>query len=615
MSFGNTPLFKWAKNYNKSFLRFDAIAGITVGAIAIPEVIAYSSLAGLSPETGLYATIAALLVYFLLGTSNQLSVGPTSALSILVGSSLATLTITNSGNIGALAVIVALITGTFALIAWVLKMGFIVKFISRTVLNGFSAGAGFFIIGSQLAHIFGIPINSANIAVAASFGFNFFYNLFFLTTHLNQTHILTLVIGIISIIYLFVGEKIFPKIPHSLVLMVVSMAIFTLSGTFFNIGELGISTIASMPWGLPSLIVPDLTAFSNIPIVDLSKLLVLGIVCFILSYVEGMGAAQTFALKNNNKIDVREELLALGVSNIFSGLVQGLPVGGSLSRTAINDESKSKSPLSSLFASIILILTLLFFAEFFSNIPMVVLAAILVFVVSKLIKISEFKRYYQLNRREFFYALATFLGVLIFGMFEGIVIGVIISFLDIIYRLYKPRIVELGHVKGTYLYANEHCHPENETIPNVLIIRVDGPQLFVNSENIRDTILRRANRYKDIKLVILDMENTEYIDIAGAERLEELHDKLKEIGIEFRLAQLTGPVRKILRKLGFAEDLGLHDIDFITVDNVIKQWKSRNNIDSSDSNNGVNNISNNTSTHGNTNNICDFSDDNYLNKK
>ncbi|MGL6298257.1 MAG: SulP family inorganic anion transporter, partial [Methanobacteriaceae archaeon] len=151
-------LFKWVKNYNKSFLRFDAIAGITVGAIAIPEAIAYSSLAGLSPETGLYAAIVALLVYFILGTSNQLSVGPTSALSILVGSSLATLTITNSGNIGALAVIVAIITGTVAIVAWALKMGFIVKFISRTVLTGFSAGAGLFIIGSQLAHIFGIPI-------------------------------------------------------------------------------------------------------------------------------------------------------------------------------------------------------------------------------------------------------------------------------------------------------------------------------------------------------------------------------------------------------------------------------------------------------------------------
>lgn len=550
------PILKWRKTYNKKFLRLDVIAGITVGAIAIPESIAYASLAGLPPQSGLYAAFVALLVYFIFGTSNQLSVGPTSALSILVGSTIGTLTIANPSNFWAIASFVGLLVGLFSIAAWLLHMEFISRLISRTVLTGFSAGAAVYIAVTQLPRLMGIE-NSPS---------GFFNILFFIGNHIHEVNLITLAIGIGSILYLLLSEKYLSKLPNALIIVAIPILLFS----FIDLSWLGVSLIGSIPSGLPTFEVP------KIPMVDAGLIVNLAAFCFILSYVESIGATRTLAIKNeDDSVDNNKELLALGLANIFSGLTRGFPVGGSLSRSAINDEAGSKSPFSSLISALIVILVILLFTGYFSNLPNTVLAAIVIIAVTGIFDLDELKRYYRISKKEFIYAIATFLGVILLGILQGIIIGVIISVLGIVYSVYNPKIVELGRVKGTRIYRDVRFHKPEEISPDILVLRIEGEQVFINSENINREILKRINKKKGISVLVLDMGDTEYLDIAGAENLEILQDILEKRGIELRLAHLNSSVRKLLVKMGLNKKLNMYKGIYPTIDDIVNNWEKK----------------------------------------
>jgi len=550
------PILKWGKNYNRKFLRLDVIAGITVGAIVIPEAIAYSSLAGLPPQAGFYASFAALLVYFIFGTSNQLSVGPTSALSILVGSTIGSISTVNLSNFWAIASFVGLLVGIFSIVAWILHMEFISRVISRSVLTGFSAGAAIYIIATQLSTLIGIN--------GATGGF--FSRITFIGTHFHEINMITLAIGVISILYLILSERYLSKLPNPLIIVMVSILLFS----FTDLSWLGVSLVGNIPAGLPTFEIP------KIPDINLSILFYLAGFCFILSYVEGMGTTKIFGLKNDDySVDSNKELLALGLANISSSIAQGFPVGGSFSRSAINEEAGSKSPLSSLFSAVIVIIVILFFTEFFSNLPGTVLAAIIIMAVTKIFNLKEIKRYYKISKKEFTYAAVTAGGVLSLGILQGVIIGVIISVLGILYDIYNPHIVELGRVKGTRLYKDIKFHEPVESISNVLILRIDGAQVFLNSENIDNEILKRINKKKRISILVLDMGNTEYLDMGGAENLELLHDILAKKGIELRLAHLNSPVRKLLWKMGLNKKLNMYKGVYPTIDDIVYNWKKK----------------------------------------
>ncbi len=551
------PILKWGKTYNKSFLRLDVIAGITVGAITIPEAIAYSSLAGLPPQAGLYAAFAALIVYFIFGTSNQLSVGPTSAISILVGSTIGTITIINPSNFWAIASFVGLLVGLFSIAAWLLHMEFISRVISRSVLTGFSAGAAVYIMATQLSKLMGI-----DGAVTGGF----FERIAFIGTHLYEINIITLVIGILAIVYLILSEKYLSKLPNALIIVALPILLFS----FTDLSWLGVSLVGNIPAGLPTFEIP------KIPSVDLGLLVNLAAFCFILSYVEGMGTTKIMGLKrDDDSADSNKELLALGLANISSSIAQGFPVGGSFSRSAINEESGSQSPFSSLFSAIIVIIVILFFTEFFSNLPQTILAAIIIVAVTKIFNLKELKRYYQISKKELIYALVTAGGVLFLGILQGVVVGVIISVLGILYNIYNPHIVELGRVKGTKLYKDIKFHEPDESISNILILRIDGAQVFLNSENIDNEILKRIKYRKGISVLVLDMGNTDYLDMAGAENLELLNDTLAKKGIELRLAHLNSPVRKLLWKMGLNKKLNMYKGIYPTIDDIVNNWEKK----------------------------------------
>lgn len=354
------PILKWGRNYNRRWLKPDLLAGITLGAFTIPEAIAYASLVGLPPETGLYAAMIGLVVYLFFGTSRQLSMGPTADISILVGATLGGLVLASYSEYVALAAITAILTGVFAIIARVLRMGFLVKLVSKPVLKGFLIGVGLYIAVSQLTKLFGIHGVSGG----------FFERIWFILTHLLQFNLPSFVIGLGGIIFLVVVRQKFKKVPGALILIVASIIIVS----FTNLTDLGVSVLGQVPAQLPTFGVPDIST-------DLSTVVPLAFACFLITYVEGMGLAKMFSRKHKYTADADQELVALGVSNIAAGLGQGFTVGASLSRSLENDESNAKTPFSGAVSALIILIVILFFSSLLFNLPQPILASIVLVAI------------------------------------------------------------------------------------------------------------------------------------------------------------------------------------------------------------------------------------------
>jgi high affinity sulfate transporter 1 len=548
------PITKWVKSYNKDWLRPDIIAGITVGAFTIPEAMAYVTLAGVPPEVGLYSAMVALLVYAIFGTSNQLSIGPTSTLSILVGSTLGSLMIVNASQYLMMVSLVAVMVGILALISWILRLGFIIKFISRTVLTGFLAGIALYISSGQLPKLFGIPASSGN----------FFERIYYLLVNIDQTNLATLAVGAGGIIFLFIAAKKFPKLPNTLFMVLGAIVLMS----FTNLASLGVKIVGAVPQGLPSLIIPDPT------LIDINILLTLAATVFLVSYIEGYLFASEYAAKNKYEIDKNQELLALGASNVLVGFFQGLPIGGVPSRTAVNNESGAKTPLAGAISGLAILIVLLFFTGIFYNLPETVLAAIVLFVIKRLVDIPHFKKIYNYNKIEFAIALVTMFSVLFFGALEGIVIGVILSVLGLLNSMYNPHIAILGRIPDTIQYLDINTRPEAKIDPHTLIVRIDGSQIFLNTESIKDTILGLVDsRHKETKLFVFDFEATPYVDYSGIEMLEELTDELKIRGIAVKAANIYEPLRDSIKDTKLEKQIVEGNL-CLSIDQCISSWVS-----------------------------------------
>lgn len=530
------PILKWGRSYNKEWLKPDLLAGITLGAFTIPEAIAYASLVGLPPETGLYAAMIGLAVYMLFGTSRQLSMGPTADISILVGSTLGGLVLASYSEYVALAAITAVLTGVFALIARMLRMGFLVKLISKPVLKGFLIGVGLYIAVSQLPKLFGMH--------GASGGF--FERIWFIITHLVQFNLPSFLIGLGGIIFLLVVRQRFRKVPGALILIIASIIIMS----FTNLSDLGVTVLGQISAQLPSFGMPDIST-------DIATVVPLAFACFLITYVEGMGLATMFSRKHKYPADPDQELVALGASNIAAGLGQGFTVGASMSRSLENDESNAKTPLSGAVSALIILIVILYFSNLLFNLPQPILASIVLVAIVGLFDYSGVYKIYRLSKREFAITITTMISVLVFGILEGILIGVLLSFIDLVERIYNPRIVVLGRIKGTNKFGDIERHPENETIPGVLVVRIDGYHIFVSAENIKDSIMKLIQKQETaVKLLILDFKSSPIIDVTGSELLRDLNAELKDKGIQMKLAHVSGQVRDFLRNDGLNDDFG-----------------------------------------------------------
>lgn len=522
------PSCKWLRDYNLNLLGSDAVAGITLAAYAIPVSLAYATLAGLPPQYGVYGYLIGGFFYAILGTGRQLAVGPTSAISMLIGVTLADLA---GGDIQRwidLASLSGLVFAGMSILAWLLRLSSIINFISETVLVGFKAGAAITIGLTQLPKLFGV----------SGGGENFFERISVLIMQLKDTNFAVLIFGLLAIALIVTGIRLFPGKPVSIIVVALSVTVIS----FTPLASLGFNTVGIIPGGLPGLHVPKLH------LQDIVNIMPLAFACFLLAYIESVSAARTLAQQNGYEIDARQELLALGVANLATSIGQGYPVSGGLSQSAVNDKAGAKTPFSLVFASATIGLCLLFLTGLLKNLPVVILASIVLVAIRGLVDIAEMKRMFRVNRFDFVIAATALVSVIVFGILQGVLIAALFSLILIIRNVSSPNIAFLGRIPGTNRYTDIKRHPDNELIPGVLLFRVESTLVYFNVSTVYNRVWNKVLEMgSSLRVVIFDLSTSATIDSSGARLIKRLYTNLKHRGIEFRVAEAHSEVRDILR--------------------------------------------------------------------
>jgi SulP family sulfate permease len=545
------PILQWLPKYDREWLRFDVIAGATLWGLLVPESIAYAGLAGLPPQAGLYTLLVTLAAYAVFGTSRHLVAAATSAAAVLLASSVGGLAGADAARYMSDAAGLVIFCGGLFLIAGFLRLGFVAQFLSRPVMEGFVFGLAIFVTVSQLPKLFGIEKGSGDTIK----------QFIHLIGHLGDTSGATLAVGAGALVLLFAVERFAPKIPGGLVALVLGILV----SSAFSLSEHGVKIVGHVPSGLPTPGVPSLHGADVLPLITAAAGLLLVI------FSESLGAADNFATKYGYEIDPNQELIALGVANAGSGLLGGLAGGGSLSQSAVNEGAGARSEVSPLIAAALILITVLVLSPLFKNLPEAVLAALIIHAVSHLWKVAEMRRYYNLQRLEFWLALATLLGVITIEVLPGLVIGVAAMLLLVIYRASRPHVGTLGQAPGDRgAYGEIGRHPDYERIPDVLVLRLEAPLFYANAAPIRDDIktLVGSNDPRPSGLVI-DIGGTDRLDVTSAEMLTELVHTMHSASIDVALADVRQPVSKMARRSGLAKRLG-EDRLCHTIDDAIR---------------------------------------------
>jgi high affinity sulfate transporter 1 len=531
------PPAQWLATYQSQWVTQDAIAGVTLAAYGIPVSLAYASLAGLPPQYGVYCYLVGGLFYALFGSSRQLAIGPTSAISMLVGVTVAGMAQGDPGRWADIAGLTALVMAVMCVFAWLLRLSSLVNFISETILLGFKAGAALTIALTQLPKLFGVKGG----------GEHFFERLVILGSQLPDANLAVLVFGLAALAMLLVGERLLPGQPVALFVVVLSIIVLSVT----SLRDLGFNVVGALPVGLPDFHAPALR------VRDVDGVIPLAFACLLLAYVESVSAARALAQANGYEIDSRQELLGLGAANLAAAFCQGYPVAGGLSQSSVNDKAGAKTPLALVFASATIGLCLMYLTGLLSNLPIVVLAAIVLFAVKGLVDIGELRHVWRVSRFDFSVTMVAFAGVLVLGILKGVMVAVVISMLLLIRRVAQPHVAFLGRIPGTRSYSDMSRNPANEAVPGVLVFRVEASLLYFNAEHVRDAVWQKiCSTTGTLKLVVCDLSTSPIVDLAGVRMLATLHAILEEMGIRLRLVSPHAAVRDILRAEGLEERVG-----------------------------------------------------------
>lgn len=508
------------------------VAGVTLAAYAIPVSLAYAALAGLPPQVGVYGYLMGGLGYALAGSSRFLAIGPTSAISLMIATTVGAMAGDDAMRYAQIATSAAVGVGVLCLLAWVFRLSVLVNLISDSVLTGFKAGAGLTIAATQLPALLGVTGG----------GHNFPERLFILVGQIDHTNPITLAVGLTALALLAIGELMLPGRPVAL--GVVAMSI--VAAVLLELTKHGVAVTGQIPSGLP---IPHLP---TVRLTDQDGIVALAAGCSLLAYIEGVAAARTFAAKHRQTIDARRELLGLATANIATALVGGFPVAGGLSQTAVNEGAGARSRQSLVFASITLALCLMFFTTLLADLPKPVLAAVVLLAVSGLIDIGALAHMWRASRIDFLNAVAALVGVLLLGILQGILLAALISVLVLLALSSTPHVAILGRIPGTQHYSDRERHAENEPLKGVLAVRPEASLLYLNATFVLMRILNclEASKADGILHVLVDLSASPRIDLAGARMLSSLYGTLAERGISLILTGAHGQVRDILRAEG-----------------------------------------------------------------
>jgi SulP family sulfate permease len=530
------PPAQWVPAYQAGWLRDDLFAGITLAAYAVPVALAYAALAGLPPQVGVYGYLLGGVGYALFGSSRHLAIGPTSAISLMVGVSVAPLALGDPERYAQIATLSAFLVAAMCIVAWALRLSTLTSFISETVLLGFKAGAAFSIAVTQIPALLGI----------AGGGYNFIERVLRIGQQFYQSQPLVVAIGCASLVLLWLGERFLPGRPIALCVVIISIVFISVTNLATRV-----ATVGELPSGLPSLGLPMLR------ITEVDGIIPLAFAALLLSYIESVSAARAFAAKHGYKLDVRQELLGLGSANLLVAFGQGYPVAGGLSQSAVNEKAGAKTPLSLIFASITLALCLLFFTGFVTNLPKAVLAAIVLMAVNGLINIRELGHLWRVSRLEFTVAVIALVGVLVLGILKGVIVAAIASILLLLQRAAHPHVAFLGRIPGTRRFSDISRHQSNQPIPGVLAFRVESGIVYFNAEHVLRVVLERVGmEEKSLRLVVCDLSTSPAIDLAGARMFLDLQAELARREIILRLVEARASVRDLLRLEGAEERVG-----------------------------------------------------------
>lgn len=533
------PFLQWLTNYKKTNFSKDLVAGLTVGIVLIPQGMAYAMIAGLPPVYGLYASIFPLLVYMFLGTSKNVVVGPVAMDSLLVAAGLGALAISGIENYITMAIFLAFMVGAIQLFLGISRMGFLVNFLSKPVISGFTSAAALIIIFSQLKHLLGAPIERSN---------KFHQLILNAFEKVAETNLIDFAIGFIGILIIVGLKKWSKKIPS--ILLVVILGI--LAVYFLNLEAYGVKVVGAIPTGLPSFQVPNITLENTLNIWPIALTLAL------VGYLETISIGKALEEKEGKEtIDANQELVALGTSNIVGSFFQSYGSTASFSRSAINFESGVKTNLAAIFAVILVVLTLLFLTPLFYFLPNAVLASIIMVSVFKLIDLSYAKNLWNNRKDEFVVLVVTFLITLFIGIPQGILIGVLFSLLLMVYRTSNPHFAVLENIEGSEYYKNvKRFGDEIVSRDDLLIVRFDAQLYFGNADFFKRQIFREIDdKGKDLKGVILNAEAINYIDSSSAQMLKKVITEIHNRDLQFYIAGAIGPTRDIIFSSGIIKEL------------------------------------------------------------
>ena len=546
------PALDWITNYKKEWLSGDISAGLTVGVMLIPQGMAYAIIAGLPPVYGLYAALTPQIIYAIFGTSRQISVGPVAMDSLLVAAGVSTMAALGTDLYILYAISIALLMGIMQLALGIFRLGFLVNFLSKPIISGFTSAAALVIGLNQLKHLTGIAVprsNQVHLLVYETI------------IKIDQIEILTLVFGILGIVVLKNIKRLHKKIPGALAVVVLG----TLAVYFGQFHLQGIKIVGEVPDGLPSFSLPLLDWATWKELLPMSSTIAL------IAFMESISVAK--ALNTGHKeyeVQPNKELIALGLSNIIGSLMKSYPTTGGFSRSAVNDQAGAKTPLAMLIAAFVIGLTLLFLTPLFYYLPQAVLASIIMVAVFGLIDYKYPFFLWKAKREDFWMLMVTFIITLTIGIKEGIIAGVLLSIGMVIYRSTQPHFAELGLLKGTKEFRNVLRFPEVELRPDILVFRFDAQLYFANVNFFKESIKNAVFEKGDcLRTIILDFKNINNLDSTGMYELETLVKEYQEKGLKVMIADVIGPVRDILYTSGLTETIG--EMNFYL--NVMQAWE------------------------------------------
>ncbi|KOY51344.1 SulP family inorganic anion transporter [Polaribacter dokdonensis] len=550
------PILEWLPNYNTSLFKGDLVAGITVGIILIPQGIAYALIAGLPPIYGLYCALVPQVMYAVFGSSRQVAIGPVAMDSLIVATGVSTLALAGSESYISIAILLALMVGTIQFILGIFSLGFIVNFLSKPVITGFTSAVALIIGLNQFRNLFGVDFFQSD---------QIQYIIIDIWEQFSTYNAHTTIIGLLSVITIIIFRKINKKIPNALIVVILGILTMKFFGSSFN----DVSIVKEIPSGLPFFGVPEFE------IDQIKELLPIALTLVMVGFLETISIGKSLEAKQDEyRIRPNQELIALGLSNIAGSFFKAYPSTSSFSRSAINQESGAKTGMAALISVVMVVITLLFLTPLFYFLPKTVLAAIIIVAVFNLINFKEASYLWQANKLDFWLMMSTFLATLLLGIEYGIVVGVGLSLIILIYRTSKPYVTELGKVPNSNFYRNKNRFEEVIIEDDILIFRFDAQLFYANASYFRDNLDEMAaKKGSALKLIVLDAESINRVDSTGVEMLKERIRFYQKKDVKFYFAGVKGPVRDDLFKCGILDIIDINHF-FMRANQAVKFYKT-----------------------------------------